>query len=132
MDPNKLLFVAKKAMERAYAPYSNYKVGAALVCDDGTVFKGCNIENASYGLTNCAERTAVFSAIAAGKRKFKAIAIAASGEATPFPCGACRQALAEFCGPDFSVYVASGADTYETTTLDVLLPHRFDFRGSDD
>jgi len=132
MDPNKLLFVAKKAMERAYAPYSNYKVGAALVCDDGTVFKGCNIENASYGLTNCAERTAVFSAIAAGKRKFKAIAIAASGEATPFPCGACRQVLAEFCDPDFSIYVASDADTYETTTLDELLPHRFDFRGSDD
>jgi cytidine deaminase len=63
MDPNKLIFVAKKAMERAYAPYSNYKVGAALVCDDGTVFKGCNIENASYGLTNCAERSAIFSAI---------------------------------------------------------------------
>jgi len=132
MDPNKLIFVAKKAMERAYAPYSNYKVGAALVCSDGTVFKGCNIENASYGLTNCAERTAIFSAIAAGKKEFKAIAIAASGEPTPFPCGACRQVLAEFCGPDFPIYVASGADTYETTTLDELLPHSFDFRSSDD
>jgi cytidine deaminase len=132
MDPNKLIFVAKKAMERAYAPYSNYKVGAALVCDDGTVFKGCNIENASYGLTNCAERSAIFSAITAGKREFKAIAIAAAGEPAPFPCGACRQVLAEFCNSDFPVYVASSADDYETTTLGELLPHSFDFRSSND
>lgn len=132
MDPNKLIFVAKKAMERAYAPYSNYKVGAALVCDDGTVFKGCNIENASYGLTNCAERSVIFSAITAGKREFKAIAIAASGEPAPFPCGACRQVLAEFCNSDFPVYVASSADDYETMTLGELLPHSFDFRNSND
>ena len=132
MDPNKLIFVAKKAMERAYAPYSNYKVGAALVCDDGTVFKGCNIENASYGLTNCAERSAIFSAISAGKMEFKAIAIAASGEPAPFPCGACRQVLAEFCNSDFPVYVARSADDYETTTLGELLPHSFDFRSSND
>ena len=124
MDPNKLIFVAKKAMERAYTPYSNYQVGAALLCTDGTVFKGCNVENASYGLTNCAERTAIFSAVAAGKKEFKALAIVASGEAVPFPCGACRQVLAEFCPPDFPVYIAKG-DGYETITLGELLPHSF-------
>ena len=124
MDPNNLIFVANKAMERAHAPYSKYKVGAALICSDGTVFKGCNIENASYGLTNCAERTALFSAIAAGKRDFTGIAIVASGKPTPFPCGACRQVLAEFCGPDFSVYIQQG-DGYKTVTLGELLPHAF-------
>lgn len=124
MNPDKLIFVAKKAMERAYAPYSNYKVGAVLICDDGTVFKGCNIENASFGLTNCAERTALFSAIAAGKTEFKALAIAASGEPAPFPCGACRQVLAEFCEPDFPIHIANETG-YETTTLGELLPHAF-------
>lgn len=124
MDPNKLIFVANKAMERAHAPYSNYKVGAALICSDGTIFKGCNIENTSYGLTNCAERTALFSAIAAGKRDFTGIAIAASGEPIPFPCGACRQVLTEFCAPDFPVYIQQG-DGYKTVTLGELLPHAF-------
>jgi cytidine deaminase len=124
MDPNKLIFEARKAMERAHAPYSNYKVGAALICSDGTVFKGCNIENASYGLTNCAERTAVFSAVATGKTEFQALAIAASGEPAPFPCGACRQVLAEFCPSDFPVHIAKG-DGYETITLGELLPHGF-------
>jgi len=129
MDPNKLIFVAKKAMERAHAPYSNYKVGAALICADGTVFKGCNVENASYGLTNCAERTALFSAVAAGKTEFKAIAIAASGAPAPFPCGACRQVLAEFCDPDFPIHIANGKG-YETTTLGELLPRAFDLKGN--
>ena len=124
MDPNKLIFVARKAMEPAHAPYSNYKVGAALLCADGTVFKGCNVENASYGLSNCAERTAIFSAIAAGKREFTALAIVASQEPTPFPCGACRQVLSEFCGPDFPIFIAMG-NSYEATTLGELLPHSF-------
>ena len=131
MDPNKLIVDAEKATERAHAPYSNYRVGAALLCSDETVFTGCNIENASFGLTNCAERTAIFSAIAAGKTEFKAIAIAASGESAPFPCGACRQVLAEFCGPDFPIHV-SGANGGESITLGELLPHRFDLRGSND
>lgn len=130
MDPNKLIFVAKKAMERAHAPYSGYKVGAALICDDGTVFKGCNIENASYGLTNCAERTAIFSAIASGKRDFVAIAIAASKAPVPFPCGACLQVLAEFCAPDFPIHIANESG-YESTTLGELLPHSFGFGESD-
>lgn len=128
MDPNKLIALAVEAIEQAYAPYSNYRVGAAVLCNDGAVFSGCNIENSSFGLTNCAERTALFAAIAAGKTKFEAIAIAASEEPAPFPCGACRQVLAEFCGPDFRIYVASNNDTFKTTSLGELLPHGFDFR----
>ncbi|MEE9369242.1 MAG: cytidine deaminase [Pontiella sp.] len=133
MKPSKLIEAAFDALKNAHAPYSGYQVGAALLCADGTVFSGCNVENASYGMTNCAERTAVFSAIATGHKSFTAIAIAASKEPTPFPCGACRQVLAEFCDPDFSVYIAKG-DQFETTTLGELLPHRFDINkdASDD
>jgi len=128
MDPNRLIWVAEKAMERAHAPYSNYKVGAALICSDGTIFKGCNIENASYGLTNCAERTALFSAVAAGKTEFAAIAISASGEPDPYPCGACRQVLAEFCGSGFPIYIKT-LEGHESTTLGELLPHAFGSAG---
>ncbi|VGO19822.1 cytidine deaminase [Pontiella sulfatireligans] len=131
MKPQQLIEIASQALENAHAPYSNYRVGAALLCADGTVFLGCNVENASFGLTNCAERTAVFSAVAAGQIQFTAIAIAASGEPAPFPCGACRQVLVEFCGPDFPVYVAQ-KDGFATTTLGELLPHSFDFRASND
>ncbi|MCF7816930.1 MAG: cytidine deaminase [Kiritimatiellales bacterium] len=127
MTPDELIALAVKALENAYAPYSNYRVGAALLCADGTVFTGCNIENSSYGLTNCAERTAIFSAVAAGQTDFAAIAIAASGEPVPFPCGACRQVLSEFCGSGFSVYVQQpGGPT--ATTLGELLPHAFDLK----
>ena len=124
MKPKQLIEAAFQALENAHAPYSNYRVGAALLCGDGTVFQGCNVENASFGLTNCAERTAVFAAVAAGKTEFAAIAIAASGEPSPFPCGACRQVLAEFCQSDLPVYIAKG-DGYETITLGELLPHGF-------
>lgn len=129
MKPEQLIEIAVHALENAHAPYSDYKVGAALLCADGTVFRGCNVENASYGLTNCAERTAFFSAIAAGQLEFTAMAIASSKEPTPFPCGACRQVMAEFCGPDFPVYIADG-DGFESTTLGELLPHSFDFSGN--
>jgi len=132
MNPNELLSTATRALNNAHAPYSNYRVGAALLCSDGSVFMGCNVENASYGLSNCAERTAIFSAIAVGKRDFTALAIAASGEPAPFPCGACRQVLAEFCGPDFPVYVKR-ASGYTTTTIGELLPHAFNLKeGSSD
>jgi cytidine deaminase len=124
MNPNELIVAATHALKNAHAPYSNYKVGAALLCADGSIFTGCNVENASFGLTNCAERTALFSAIAAGKKDFAAIAIAASAAPIPFPCGACRQVLAEFCTPDFPVHVAQG-ESFETTTLGELLPHTF-------
>jgi cytidine deaminase len=124
MKPTELIEAAFQALENAHAPYSNYRVGAALLCADGMLFKGCNVENTSYGLTNCAERTALFSAVAAGQRSFAAIAIAASSDPAPFPCGACRQVMAELCGPDFPVYVAQG-NSFETTTLGELLPHSF-------
>jgi cytidine deaminase len=124
MNPEQLIEAARQALTHAHAPYSGYRVGAALLCADGTVFTGCNVENASYGLTNCAERTAVFSAVAAGKKDFKAIAIAAGGEPAPFPCGACRQVLAEFCAPEFPVHVAD-AEGYATMALGDLLPHTF-------
>jgi cytidine deaminase len=127
MNPNELIELSTQALEKAYAPYSGYKVGAALLCADGTVFQGCNVENASFGLTNCAERTAVFSAIATGQTRFTAIAIAASGEPTPFPCGACRQVLAEFCDSTFPVYIKN-LDGYTSTTLGELLPHSFNLK----
>ncbi len=117
-----LLELAKKAMERSYSPYSHYAVGAALLCADGRVFQGCNIENASFGLTNCAERTAMFKAISEGADEFTAIAIAASGSA-PWPCGACRQVLNEFA-PGIRVLVTWDGNVDEMT-LDELLPHGF-------
>ncbi len=131
MTPNELIAAACQAMENAHAPYSGYKVGAALLCADGTVFTGCNVENASYGLTNCAERTAIFSAIAGGQSDFKAMAIAASGESDPFPCGACRQVLSEFCGPDFELRVITKQGV-ATVSLGELLPHGFNFGSSDE
>ena len=124
MNPEQLVEAARQAINNAHAPYSGYKVGAALLCADGTVFTGCNVENASYGLTNCAERTAVFSAVAAGQTKFSAIAIAAGSEPVPFPCGACRQVLVEFCRPEFPVHVAR-AEGFETLALGDLLQHTF-------
>ena len=129
MTPDELIMIASQVLKNAHAPYSKYQVGAALLCTDGTVFAGCNVENASFGLTNCAERTAIFSAIAAGKKEFQAIAISASSFPVPFPCGACRQVLVEFCRPDFPVYVAHD-DGYSTTTLSDLLPNSFNFEGS--
>ncbi len=130
MSPEQLAAAAAAAWENAHAPYSGYRVGAALLCEDGTLFLGCNVENASFGLTNCAERTAVFSAVAAGHRKFSALAIAASKAPAPFPCGACRQVLAEFCGPDFPVYVARQSGL-TATTLGELLPCTFNLGASD-
>ena len=131
MTSNELLRVAVSAAKQAHAPYSNFKVGAALLCDDGTVFPGCNVENASYGLTNCAERTAVFSAVAAGNKIFAAMAIVADGESVPYPCGACRQVLSEFCSGEFPVTVAnvSSLDDSVTIRFDELLPHRFELIG---
>ncbi|MBO5150125.1 MAG: cytidine deaminase, partial [Anaerotignum sp.] len=106
MTDEKLVALAKEAMEHAYVPYSHFKVGAALLAKDGRVFKGCNIENASYGATNCAERTAIFKAVSEGCREFDAIAIvASSGDLVP-PCGICRQVLFEFL-PDGKVILDS-------------------------
>ena len=118
-----LLALARLAMENSYSPYSHYAVGAALLSADGRVFQGCNIENASFGLTNCAERTALFKAVSEGARDFTAIAIASNGSA-PYPCGACRQALNEFA-PGLRVLVTWGEGEVDETTLPALLPHGF-------
>ena len=129
MMPEKFIAQAKEAMAYAYAPYSGYHVGAALLCADGRVFTGCNIENAAYGPTNCAERTAIFKAVSEGCRDFTALAVCGGKEgkitgAFP-PCGVCRQVLREFCGESFPVYVAGANGSYETLTLAQLLPHSF-------
>lgn len=117
-----LLALAREAMERSYSPYSHYPVGAALLCADGRIFQGCNVENASFGLTNCAERTAVFKAISEGATEFTAIAIASKSSA-PWPCGACRQVLNEFA-PEIRVLVTWDGGQAEAN-LTELLPHGF-------
>jgi cytidine deaminase len=128
MTPEKLCELAKAAMVNAYSPYSGFKVGAALLCADGTVYQGCNIENASFTPTVCAERTAVFKAVSEGKRDFSAIAVCGGkgGVITGKfpPCGVCRQVLREFCGDDFTVYLVT-PDGYEAVTLADLLPYSF-------
>ena len=122
-----LLDLARGARANAYVPYSNFRVGAALLCEDGQVFLGSNIENISYGLTMCAERTAVFKAVSQGCRHFKAIAIAADATA-PWPCGACRQVLAEF-SPKMRVMVTWDQGQTAQSTLEDLLPNSFlDFK----
>lgn len=117
-----LIGLAREAMAFSYSPYSHFQVGAALLCRDGRVFTGCNIENASYGATNCAERTALFKAVSEGEREFIAIAITAE-KAAPWPCGLCRQALNEFA-PALRVIVAWG-DQRDEAPLSHLLPHGF-------
>lgn len=118
-----LLALAREAMRRSYSPYSGFAVGAALLCADGRIYQGCNIENASFGLTNCAERTAMFKAISEGAEAFTAIAIAAEKSA-PWPCGACRQVLNEFA-PDIRVLVTWGDGLRDEAPLSRLLPHGF-------
>ena len=123
-----LLRCAATALEQAYAPYSGFRVGAALLTDSGETCTGCNVENASYGLTICAERAAISAAVSAGHQKFGAIAIVAdSASSTPYPCGACRQVLAEFAAADLPVYVAvaGGLAEFEELTLGELLPLAF-------
>ena len=124
----KLISAAISARKNSHSPYSGYSVGAAIQTDDGEIFTGCNIENASYGATMCAERTAVFTAIAQGHKKFTAIAIVGGKgkEADmPYPCGMCRQVLSEFCDKDFKIIVARSETDYEEYTLGELLPHSF-------
>lgn len=123
----RLLNAAAKASRSAYAPYSKFHVGAALLGADGKIYTGCNVENASYGLTICAERNAVFHAVTSGCSRFTAVAVTASGRQVPYPCGACRQVLAEFCGPETVVLIASVRRLAhcEQTTLGDLLPKTF-------
>jgi len=123
-----LAMMAKEAMKYSYSPYSGYRVGAALLCKDGSVYTGCNVENASFGATNCAERTAFFKAVSEGKKEFVSIAICGGkggmldGEFPP--CGVCRQVMREFCADDFEIYLVTESDI-KTYTLGELLPASF-------
>lgn len=125
MDANKLLEEAKVARENAYAPYSKFSVGAALLTKSGKVFHGCNIENASFGLTNCAERTALFKAVSEGETEFQALLVVADTKNPVAPCGACRQVIAEFCPPEMPVYLANINGDIKQTTVEQLLPSSF-------
>lgn len=130
MEPQELVARAIEAMGHAYAPYSGYKVGAALLCADGKVYGGCNIENGSYGATNCAERTAFFKAVYDGERAFTAIAICGGKDgviADVFPpCGICRQVMREFCDPEtFEILLPKSETEYRELTLKELLPLSF-------
>lgn len=123
MNPIELAKIAVEAATRAYAPYSKFKVGAALLAENGEIYTGCNVENASYGMSICAERVAVAKAITEGVKSFQAIAVSTKGSAAP--CGACRQVLAEF-NPTMQVYIADEmGNVAHETTLDMLIPHAF-------
>ena len=128
MTRERLIELACEAMTHAYVPYSHFQVGAALLTADGQVYQGCNIENAAYGPTNCAERTAFFKAVYDGVREFREIAIVGGrdGVLTGFaaPCGVCRQVMREFCGEDFLIHLYDGS-AYRTYTLGELLPLGF-------
>jgi cytidine deaminase len=123
-DWNALRDAAERVARHAYAPYSRFQVGAALLSSDGLVFAGCNVENASFGLTICAERNAVFAAVAAGARQFVALALVSSADEPVAPCGACRQVLVEFA-PGFAVRCYGRDGRMIEHTTDALLPHAF-------
>jgi cytidine deaminase len=125
MEENQLIKEALDAREMAYAPYSSFKVGAALLAKDGTVYKGCNIENAGYSMTNCAERTAFFKAISEGEKDFVKLAIVADTEGPVSPCGACRQVITEFCDPEMEVILTNLKGDIQVTTVSDLLPGAF-------
>ena len=121
-----MISLAIRQLSFSYTPYSGFKVGAALLAEDGTLYTGCNIENAAYTPTNCAERTAFFKAVSEGHRKFTRIAVAAATERFTAPCGVCRQVMMEFCDPDrFQIILATGTDHYDIFTLRELLPQGF-------
>lgn len=130
MTREALCAAAIEAMGKAYAPYSGYKVGAALLTTDGKVYTGCNIENASYTPTVCAERTAIFKAVSEGERDFAMLAVCGGkdGQITGAfpPCGVCRQVMAEFCPKDMPILIVSGEDAYTAVSLGELLPYAFD------
>ncbi len=131
MNNRELIKAALIAREFSYSPYSGYSVGAALLCADGTVYTGCNIENSAFTPTNCAERTAFFKAVSEGKHSFVRIAVIGGKtdrqpNKTCLPCGVCRQVMQEFCAPDFEIITALSPDEYTIITLEELFPRGFD------
>ena len=128
IDFKSLMHMAQEARKHSYSPYSHFRVGAALLTRSGKVYTGCNVENAAFSATNCAERTAIFKAVSEGERDFEAIAIIGGkeGETAQFcaPCGVCRQVIAEFCSMDFKI-ILGNEDQFEVYTLDQLLPFSF-------
>lgn len=133
MNEAELIRLAGEARERAYVPYSRFKVGSALLDAEGRVHLGCNVENAAYGPTNCAERTALFRAIADGAapRSFRALAVIGDTEAPIAPCGVCRQVMAELCAPDMPVYMANLRGEVAVRTVAELLPGAFTSKDLD-
>ena len=126
MRNKELVREALEARKQSCCPYSGFAVGAALLCGDGTVFRGCNIENAAYPATNCAERTAFFKAVSEGERDFTAIAISGDADDYLYPCGVCRQVMSEFCKADtFQIILVKEDGTYKIFTLEELLPGAF-------
>ena len=134
MNNRELINLALEARKMSYSPYSGFSVGAALLCKDGSVFTGCNIENSAFSPTNCAERTAFFKAVSEGKRDFEKIAVVGgdSSEDIPLnfcpPCGVCRQVMKEFCSSDFEIIIAKNVDDFQIMTLAEILPLSFDKR----
>ena len=130
MTPIELVNLAIEAREHSYCPYSNFAVGAALMTRDGKIYQGCNIENSAFGPTNCAERTAFFTAVYQGEREFEAIAVVGGKAGQPVselcaPCGVCHQVMREFCKDDFKIYLSKGDGTYVEVKLTELLPFGF-------
>lgn len=134
MNSSELIKLALEARGKSYSPYSDFAVGAALLCKNGKVFTGCNIENSGYSATNCAERTAFFKAVSEGETEFEKIAVVGGNaqDKTPvdycYPCGICRQVMKEFCDADFEIIIAKNENDYKTATLADLLPMSFDKR----
>ena len=129
MDTDLLIQTAVKMLDFSYVPYSHFHVGAALLTKSGKIYTGCNIENAAYGPSNCAERTAIFKAVSEGEKEFQAIAVVGGpeGKIEDFcpPCGVCRQVIAEFCDKDFKIILSNGKKEVKTFTLSDLLPESF-------
>lgn len=124
VDHKELLKYANEAMEHAYVPYSHFKVGAAVLMSSGKIYTGCNIENASFGATNCAERTAIFKAVSEGETEIKAIAIVSSSEAFTYPCGICRQVITEFMKEGEFIFENAQGEV-QVVSLDEMFPYRF-------
>jgi cytidine deaminase len=125
VEPKQLINEAIAASKQAHVPYSHFHVGAALLTTDGKVYRGCNIENASYGLTNCAERTAIFKAVSEGDKQFSAIAVVGDTDGPISPCGACRQVLAEFCDDHTQIILANVKGDFVITNINEILPGYF-------